>query len=216
MAISRARGTERWRLLYRAVVPTREHLLIDHPAAAVSVKATARAYVTRWVRAARLVPSALQHVVRARRAHSHIEVTVTEDGVPVLEPAEIGTASPESGGTSIYSDYSDSGDTEAPKSSETRTADTPPANVLAVYTESDGPGADDAVYVLPLELGSTQGPVKVNAVGWELLLLFRELDGDLDRTVIEAADVFGQSPDDLRSTVDSFRCEMLRLGVLQE
>lgn len=214
MAISQARGTERWHLFYRAVFPAREHLIIDHPAAAESRRAFARAHLTRWMRAARLAPGAIHNVVLARRARNQL---------PVAPVAQV------HGGPTHPMGESDSGvavnlgagpeaaAADVAHSTPTATHRVQPlgaSSPVAMYAaRDDGPDAD-AAYILPLESRATQVPLRVNAVGRELLSLLLEREGDLDRTVRDAAAVFERPPEELRTAICDFRHEMVRLGVL--
>lgn len=208
MAISQSRGAERRRLLYRAVFPTREHLLIDHPAAAISVKATVRAYVTRWVRAARLAPGAVRNVVRARRARTHISAPAAVHPPFDAEPV---AGEPSDDWTDVATVPISEGVTDSHGEPVTVPAASP---LLAVYGDPDLPGAEDAFFVLPLASSGTQVPVKVNEVGRDLLALLLDADGDLDSTVRSAAEQFDRPADELRTPICDFRHEMVQLGVL--
>lgn len=214
LAISQARGAERWRLLYRAVFPTREHLIIDHPAAAGSARAFARAYLTRWTRAARLAPGAVHNVVLARRARSHIPVVPDVHASPVHADRGLLPDAPKPTGNGVGSEVvaAKVDDRSPVPSHEAR-----PLGVslpVATYAAQAEGSDDGAAYVLPLASGGTQVPVQVNAVGRELLSLLLEQAGDLDRTVHDAAVLFERPADELRTAICDFRHEMVRLGIL--
>ena len=205
MAISDTRGAERWRLMFRAIFPQRRHLIIDHPIAAQSTRAAARVYVARWTRAARLLPAAIHNVVMARHAR---ESPLEQAGSSPLPVASRRPATPDMHKSKAAARSHDRfPDTDSAASCEVGRA-------LAVYTADATTAGVEGIFVLPLGSGATQVPIRVNAVGYELLTLLLASEGDLDHAVRDAAELFAKAPDEVRPVIQEFRWKMVRLGVL--
>lgn len=213
VTLARTKGWQRWRILFRAVLPTREHLIIDHPAAALSMRATARAYIDRLTRAARLAPSAIHNVMLAGKARSHVEAP----GVAVAMQAEAGNGPLQMNDEAVMT-RSNSFDDSSTRDAQTAEADVrgSAGRQIAVYASPDDA---DVAYVLALPCGAGESdagnvPVRVNLIGLELLDLLVGADGDVERVVREASILFERPTHELRPTIEDFRHEMLRLGVL--
>ena len=199
VAIAEARGLDRLRLIYRAALPSREDLLIDYPQVADAALPTAKAYVQRLVRAASRVPHAVRHVastgwLAARRtpnpdlsADPKVPARAV-DQVPVpAYPASSSHA--QSRSTPIAS---------------------PPGERWAVYE----PATDDEAFVLRLSERGSTSPMRLNGVGLAILTLLDDTGGDVDQAVREAARLWPQPVDELRTVITGFQQEMFRLGVL--
>lgn len=206
-AVAETRGRARLTLLYRAVLPTREHLAIDHPEATISRMAAVRAYRTRLLRAARLLPAAVRNVIAAKRAKSHVDLVVpTQLGPGIDQVKAVPVPSPvTAGAVPLIAGATVSGQVTAPP-------DVAPVAVF-VSPETEGPNVGKA-FVLPLATSRTQVPLEVNEIGLDLLALLQSVEGDLDTAVVEAQQLWGRTAEELRPVIEEFRGEMVRAGAL--
>lgn len=210
-AISGARGRERLMLIYRAVLPTREHLAIDHPQAAVSTGAALRAYLTRLTRAARLAPTAVCNVVAARRAQTHVQVA------PVPPPPSPAPAVVErSRERRERSPESDAATPPAPHPDPALAADAAEAgDALAVYVGAGDAGPHhDRAFVLPLSRPSTQSPFEVNLTGLDVLTLLVDAHGDVAAATRRAAELWTKPAAEVGPAIAEFHSRMVQLGAL--
>ncbi|PWJ24448.1 putative nucleotidyltransferase-like protein [Branchiibius hedensis] len=216
VAIAEASGTTRLRLIYRAVLPSREDLLIDYPGLPDAALPTARAYVQRLVRAAGLVPPAVRNVVRTQWASRRTAIADPQPpgaaAVGDTAPSSPAPSSPAPGTPAMPSSPASTRVLEEPAP-----ADPAPGagGRWAVYLPEPAHAVDDEAFVLRLSGGGSSSPMRLNGVGLAILTLLDETGGDVDRAVQEAAAMWPQPTDELRTVITGFQQEMTRLGVLQ-
>lgn len=205
-AISAAHGRERLVLLYRAVLPSREHLAIDHPEATVSRVAAARAYRARLIRAAALMPAAVRNVLAARRAKARLPVAAQP--MDRSQPAADDAGSPPAARSADRTPATDRVPLAGPLPHDV------PARI-AVYTSPDQAGPHhEKAFVLPLAESGPQVPFEVNATGLDVLTLLVDSGGDVEAAVAEAAALWEKPVDELRPVIAEFRSEMVKVGAL--
>ncbi|KYH45852.1 hypothetical protein AZH51_09200 [Branchiibius sp. NY16-3462-2] len=213
VAIAEARGTDRLRVIYRAVLPARDDLLIDYPQVADATWPTVKAYAQRLIRAAAWVPPAARNIVRTRwasRRRTPIDgsgatgtMTVpapTVDVAPAAPPAPVPAGSL----------------TSTPSRSE----GPPPPDFApggqrwAVYEPPAAQSVGDEAFVLRLSGTGSSAPMRLNSVGLAILTLLDDTDGDVEEAAREAAQLWPQPLEELRTVITGFQQEMTRLGVL--
>lgn len=193
----RARGSERFRILFRAAVPSREDMHADHPESVGSVWRLIRAHGQRLHRAARLTPHALRQVARARRALDAPESA----GAQAVDPLT-GPSSPLPQPTRA----------DRPGRADARSTEDATTAAIARHAAE---WADDheTLFVLPLASGTSR-VLALKGTAAVLWTLIQESGTSVDELADAAAARWEMSPGELRDDVEVFLAQLVDCGAL--